>query len=71
MSDMINPIIIVEDKNICPFCRGEIVLVQHESTVISLDKDGVPYDAGCLKFESIGICKDCHKEIRCKHSYLH
>ena len=63
MSDMINPIVIDTDKNVCPFCGGEIVLLQHESSLIFLDKEGIPDDAETLKFELKGVCRDCYKEI--------
>ena len=63
MSDMINPIVIDEDKNICPFCGGEMVIIQHESSLIRLNKDGIPDDNECIKFETRGVCKDCYKEI--------
>ena len=63
MSDMINPIVIDTDKNVCPFCGGEIILIQHESSLVYLDKEGIPNDSDVLYFETKGICKDCFKEI--------
>lgn len=64
MSNMINPIIIDEDKNVCPFCGGELVLVQHESTVIRLSKEGIPDDVENIRFKIFGLCKECSKEIK-------
>ena len=63
MSDMINPIVIDIDKNVCPFCGGELVLVQHESSLIYLDEKGAPDDSDILKFETKGVCRKCYKEI--------
>ena len=63
MSEMINPITIDTDRNVCPFCGGEIAIIQHESTLIELDKKGIPECAEVLKFDSKGICKKCYKEI--------
>ena len=63
MDNMINPIVIDKDKNVCPFCGGKIVLLQHESSLIDIDKDGIPVESETLKFEIKGICKNCYKEI--------
>ena len=63
MSELINPIVIDKNKNTCSSCGGEIVLIQHESSLINIDKDGLPVDTATLLFEIKGICKDCYKEI--------
>ena len=63
MSDMINPIVIDTDKNVCPFCGGELFLIQHESSLIRLDKEGIPDDSDTLYFETKGICVKCHKKV--------